>query len=214
MDKNKPTIVFCDFDGTITNIDIYDCILETHLGKNEVVQMSDNISNHITTISQHMNIICQYLGDNPINVLNYVVNKFEIHVDTTLYDLYNFCHKNGYMFKIISGNCGMFIKHLINVADNDIVSHNIEKDISGYKFVENTLINPKYKYIKRYFPKDIYNVIYIGDGISDFSVVNDCTLLFAKNGSVLEKKCIQDKICYTGFNSLNDVVNILLIYCQ
>lgn len=206
---NMQTIVLCDFDGTITNRDILDCILEKHLGKEATIKMSDDITNGITTIPQHMNIVCQYLGTNPIGVLNQVIDEYNITIDLTLYTLYEMCCDKQFTFKIISGNFMPFIYHLTHMYTNVIVSHNIVKCNDHYEFVENKIINPKYKYITQNYPKDKFNVIYIGDGISDFSVIHECKTLFAKKGSVLEQKCLDDKVTYIPFETLDDVTKIL-----
>jgi len=97
---------------------------------------------------------------------------------------------------IISGS----VKQLIEIflPNAPILAHNL-RYTDQFVIDYNESIDPKSKYINQHFPPDQYEVTYIGDGETDFSVSDHCILqnLFVKENSSLMKHCQDHKIPYT-----------------
>lgn len=204
-------IIFCDFDGTISNEDLLDKLVD-HCASPDfrimqeclILNGTKDYNNVIDLFFKKINIS---LGD-AINILN-DKNVIDVHFE----NFYNLCVERNIPFYILSSGVKKIITHYLPyIDDNLIFANNVEIDEYNnwhLKLFMNIGIN-KLNIIKGYekTPK-----IYIGDGLSDISVVDYVDLLFVKNNSYLHKFCIDNNKKHVTFNNFNDIlISIIYIY--
>ncbi len=96
----------------------------------------------------------------------------------------------------MSGGFKKAITKLLIIDARKIISHDFEYENHRVLFSCNDEIIPKGSYTRKYYPVEQFNTIFIGDGISDFSMIGQCDILFAKINYPLERKCIDENISY------------------
>lgn len=220
MAKN---IIISDFDGTITNTELASKFILDTEGKEICTQMENALNNGKITLLEFMSYVCHCIGNHikiPDELYNYVdeiIQKYEITIDNGIYQLYNNCMDQNVEFKILSGGFKEFIHYILNknnestqkIDVNKIISHNIERMETVFRFNQNKEMMTKGEYIKKYYPQTDYNIIFIGDGYSDIPAIEYCSLIFAKRDSVLEKKCSSMNVSYISFNNFSEVIQNL-----
>lgn len=194
--------IYCDFDGTITRYDLLDTLIINCLG----VEYK-NTNEH--------EILCGKLDHD--TYVEDTFKKIDINFDTALSLLIdpiepsfkNFFHKcksDGIDVYIISSGFQEFINHFLPyVPREQIFANNV--NVSGNKWEVKIWPGSKHDIIKELH--DGGDVIYIGDGISDFEMAKSADKLFVKGNSDLELYCIKEQIQHRIFNSF-DIINEFL----
>jgi HAD superfamily phosphoserine phosphatase-like hydrolase len=217
------TIIISDFDGTITNSELASKFIVDTEGKVICEQLENAINNGRITLLEFMTYVCHCIGnvikthDKLYAYIDEVVRKYNIVIDHDIYQLYQICVDKNIEFKILSGGFKEFICHILNnynsnnikIDENKIVSHSIERMETNYRFKQNKEMPNKGEYIKKYYPKSEYNIILIGDGYSDIPAIPYCSLIFTKQNSILEKKCMTENIPHISFQTFSEVIQEL-----
>jgi 2,3-diketo-5-methylthio-1-phosphopentane phosphatase len=201
-------IIISDFDGTITNKDFLDVVIENATSHDEMIRINKQLSKGEITLRQFMEFACSVFRYDDIDKL---VEKFNIVFDYSFYDLYSLCKKHNIPLYILSGGLKKVITKFLNGIEQDIIySHDI--DLETNKFVMNENVNTKGKFVRNLRLKlgGDYEIVYIGDGTSDFPVVNDVNLLFVKEHSDLEEKCRNIGKTFISFKKISDVIECLI----
>ena len=218
------TIIISDFDGTITNTDLADKFIRYFEGEEVIKQLENALNNRRIDLIEFMSYICQCITHEMKNIkynhdvyklVDILVKEYNIHVDQDIFTLRKLCQSKKIEFKILSGGFKKFILYILNqnvqpterITEDILISHDFEcLNNEYYKFKSNTEIIPKGKYIETKYPRDEYNVIFMGDGVSDFSVVQNCSLVFAKENSILAEKCLKEKISFIPFKTFDEII--------
>lgn len=206
------TIIISDFDGTITSDDFAGKILENSKETNFVKLLITAVDNGDITVIDYLKFICCMINDygcNYIELFDMIIKKYNITIDKLVYDLKSLCDEKNIPFRILSGGFKKAITYLLHVDKDIVISHDFEIVNNEVLFACNEEILPKGKYVQVHFPKDTFFIVFIGDGISDFSVVKHCNIVFAKKNSVLESKCLRDNIDHFSFDNFGDVIGKL-----
>ena len=199
-------IVFCDFDGTISNEDLLDKLIDycqsPEFRINEecfILNGNKDYNNVLDLFLKKINISFNHA----INILN-DKNVIDEHFEK----FYNLSLKKNIPFYIVSSGIKKIITHYLPYIDDKIIFAN-DVEIDEYnnwnlKLFMNIGIN-KLNIINEYekTPK-----IYIGDGLSDICIVDSVDLLFVKNNSYLHKFCIDNNKKHITFNDFNDLIEL------
>jgi 2-hydroxy-3-keto-5-methylthiopentenyl-1-phosphate phosphatase len=199
-------IVFCDFDGTISNEDLLDKLVDHCESPDFRINQECLILNGTKDYNNVLDLFLKKFNisfNNAINILN-DKNVIDKHFE----NFYNLCVKKNIPFYIVSSGIKNLITHYLPyIDDKTIFANNVEIDDYNnwqLKLFMNIGIN-KLNIINEYekTPK-----IYIGDGLSDISIVDAVDLLFVKNNSYLHKFCINNNKKHITFNDFNDLIQI------
>ncbi|KTW29412.1 hypothetical protein T552_04113 [Pneumocystis carinii B80] len=224
LDKNKQDLfVFCDFDGTIAIqdsgkilFDRYGCSPEKQEKLEEVLRRGER---SFRDISEEL---WGYLKLSLSEGIDIVVQELE--VDPGFYNFYNFCLNSSIPFWIISSGLYPLLKASLSkflgaeMAEHiKIISNDVEVNPEGIwkpiwrddtpfghdkaASIKNCIKNYSNNESKELSPV----IIFIGDGVSDFSVVNSVDILFARKGFSLEKYCLEHSIPYISYETFDDV---------
>lgn len=207
------TVICIDFDGTITNTDVLDELIIHVKGRDYLSEWINNLISKKISYPEYLHMVCEILniGTLEFGSVETFVKTRNIIIDPMFEHLQILCAKHNIPLYIISGNFKKIIQLFVNHPSENILAH--DYFICDNKIIEHydKSIDPKSAYINTYFPSDRYNVVYIGEGTSDISVVNNCSVkyMFAKKNYSLARRCDEKNYAYTPFDNLSDVVNII-----
>lgn len=192
------TLITCDFDGTITNVDVIDTILYEVIGKTDTDFLNDMHSKNIISIHPYLNKLSNISDTQLKELLEIVIAKHNIKIDPTFLQFALWCTANSIELYILSHGIKKVINHFIKTFDEkNIFAH----DLINGQVVYNEQIIPKNNFVKNIQKR----LIHIGDGNSDFSMIGKCDILFAKHASTLETKCIYDNAKYVPYETFDDI---------
>jgi 2-hydroxy-3-keto-5-methylthiopentenyl-1-phosphate phosphatase len=203
-----------DFDGTITNIDTVEYLLEQFangdwrryddLYERGEISLEECLRQQYRMIKEPKQKLVRTIDD---------VATFRIGFD----DLLAFSEKKGDSFTIVSAGLDFIIGHLLsrkNVQDRITVlaprskptSRGIVLDFSGLPHGNSS--NFKCNLVESMEAKGA-TVAYIGDGFSDFEAIREADVRFAIKGSRLAQQCKNDDIACHEIVSLREVIGFL-----
>lgn len=212
--------IFTDFDGTISNSDVwisaFDSFIEDKTQRDELINRYNNYEISNRKVNQ---------GDLDL-VKNFSFDRFNknldnVLIDKTFHDFYNYCKKNDYDLTILSEGLDYYIDYILKRENLDIkfFSNKLKfSDTDGklrllceFPFGDencnwcgvskrNILINNT----------DEFNgevSVFIGDGESDACAVFYADIVFAKKK--LASFCHKNNITYFEFFTFADVIKKL-----
>jgi HAD superfamily phosphoserine phosphatase-like hydrolase len=197
-------MIYSDFDGTITKMDLLDKIIIDLYTYEKYKKGEDMLIDKSITYEK-------YLKDT-FNGIEYDMNKINMSdIDDYFHKFYVWIKENNIEFYIISSGFKKIIEHMLPYVDNTIIYAN-DIIINNNKW-ETVLFDgdksiSKNKIIQM-LNTDNCKSIYIGDGLTDFEVIGNVDILYCKNNSLLHNKCISKGCEYKVFNTFNDILNDL-----
>ncbi len=212
MINSHNLIIFCDFDGTVSPIDISDELFKKYGDFN--LYQSKLRSGEIT-ITDYWHKLCDYLNEEAsIDDIAHFIEQFEI--DNYFINFVDFCRKYNIELIILSDGFIEYIKPFFNKFG----LNNIK--IFANKMKYNPKLSPIFPFAsesckcncascKRNIiltdssPESI--IVYVGDGYSDYCAVNHSDIIFAKKN--LLTYCNENKIPHYPYKSFFDILNIL-----
>ena len=204
-------IIFSDFDGTITKIDTLDKII-TDVYSFEYYKFLEQ------SLIENKLDYNNYLYDTFNNIKYNLTNLTSDIVDEYFFSFYNWTINSNINFYIISSGFKKIISTLLPYVNKNIIyANNIEikkkkwyvklyDNINKISINKNAIINK----LKNEFLDEQVKTIYIGDGLSDFTVIDNVDIIFCKENSLFHKKCIEKNIKFYTFNTFNDIYKICI----
>jgi len=205
--------IFCDFDGTITEVDTTDAILEAFalpeyrdwelLWEQGLITGRECMERQTRLINAHpqtLRLFCKHLP-----------------VDVGIYELENACLRTGSSLMIVSDGIDLSMDAVLKTCGLGHIPHcsnRLRWDSGRRPFLTFPFGNPncrggcgvcKCKILdetRRDTP-----AVYIGDGLSDSCVVHRADRVFAKNR--LREYCLQNEISHEPFAKLSEVARAL-----
>jgi len=215
----KKTIVQCDFDGTITDKDVSFLLLNHFADGNWRQLLEDYRGGKITVGAFNREAFAMIKADKQ-TLRDFIFANKEVEIRTGFNELLGYCSKKGFKFVIVSNGLDFYIEAVLRDIDMD----SIEIYAAQTQFTSDGLkvkyTGPDGRQLKDNF-KDAYTelflgrgyrVVYIGNGISDFSPAKQAHHIFAT--SDLLTYCKEENLSCTPFDGLNDVVRGLELLPQ
>lgn len=212
----KRPVIFCDFDGTITESDNIVAIMK-HFDPPGWQDIVKRILDHTMSIREGVGRMFELLpASRADEVVRFVVDNADIRAGFP--ELLRYCKDNNVEFLVTSGGIDFFVHPLL--APFQIPRENIfcnGSDCAGERI---RILWPhtcdddcdadcgmcKTTIIRRY-PPDRYYRILIGDSVTDFEGAKLADLVFAR--SILEQKCRELGIPFVPYETFHDVVRHL-----
>jgi 2-hydroxy-3-keto-5-methylthiopentenyl-1-phosphate phosphatase len=202
--------VLADFDGTLTNVNV----LETLYWKfgapscQEVVKRWDR--GEISTMDEIYTCFSTFNATR-VEMEDALRN---IRVDPAIHQFLFFCRERGYPFAIVSDGLRWYIEFILKdngIPNVTIYANEIEFVKNGFKFSFPWYdgLSPlrgvsKAKVVQSFQMKD-YQVVFIGDGLSDTDAIHAADIVYARDGLLEYARLIG--IVAKEFNGLSDIVN-------
>lgn len=211
----KKWIVFCDFDGTITEKDMIITIMEEfgRPGWNAVVD--DIVSGRISIQDGVGQIFAQIPSREKEKMVEYALQVAKIRPGFA--EFLQFCQKENIDFLVTSGGIDFFLKPILSpyLSEESIFCNNA--DFSGrtirilwpHGCDESCdggcgLCKPA---IMRQYPAELYHRIVIGDSVSDWKSAQLADHVFAR--SLLLERSKEFGLPHTSFSTFFDVTETM-----
>ena len=206
--------VQCDFDGTITEEDVSFLILDTFVGDIWREMLTEYMEGRIPVGAFNKKVFAMVKADKQTQ-LDVIFNSDRVKIRPGLKELIDYCSHQDYRFIIISNGLTFYIDALLE----SLGLKNVEVFAATNEFRPDGMIASyigpdgqemeagfKESYTKLLI-KDGYQVVYVGNGVSDIYPSRLAVKVFA-TGDLLHK-CEEEKLAYTPFDDLHDVVRRL-----
>lgn len=206
---NKKRIFLIDFDRTISNEDSTDVLLETHNPEFKKDLRKRYKAGKVT--------IRQFIKEG-LSSLNITKDEYiktlqeEVTIDESFKDFV----KSGLEFRIVSAGSrlnvqGSLLGYGIDLPDEKIISNDLK--FNGNKItVENPFLDKEKIYgvdkkeAVEKFKKQGYEVIYIGDGPSDYRAMEVTDFVLVRKGTRAVKFCSENGINFREFESFSEIL--------
>ena len=210
----KENLLLVDFDGTINLSDLALHVVK-EFGSDKWKYYEDLFNQR--KLSLEDTVIAQYslIKTPPDEICKYIDDKIEIR--NNFIDFVNYCIKSEIQIKVVSGGIDFVIKYVLEKLGFhnhiEIFSINTEYQKGSLNPIRPSLhhtdsIDFKHDLV-RYFKAINYNVIYIGDGSSDYGAVMEADEIFCVSDSILSKYCKEQDLEFTEFTDFKEIVDSL-----
>jgi 2-hydroxy-3-keto-5-methylthiopentenyl-1-phosphate phosphatase len=215
--KEKQKIaVLCDFDGTIVDVDTGELVLKK-FGEGDWQSLDVKLEREEILLEQ-----CLTTQYGMVNALREEILKMldreKMIIRPNFVRLVEYCKKNDYEFVISTGGIDFCIEHVLKINGLDGVALKIHsgKTVSTDKGIliqfpklsKEKSINFKEDLVNHYHDLN-YEVVYIGDGSSDYEPAKKANIVFSVEKSKLSKMCAERKISHFDFKDFQEVIEKL-----
>lgn len=217
------TIVFTDWDGTVTLQDSNDYLTDNlGFGLKERLVINDKILDGSENFRDGFKLMLDSVKTPFPDCID--ILKKNILLDGGFKQFYEWCELKNITVVVVSSGMKPIIHALLlkmlgeeAVRNIEIISNDVKIDSKTnewdivYRNPESPFGHDKSKSIRQWLkdhntPKD-ETLFYCGDGVSDLSAAKETDLLFAKHGKDLITYCKNEKIPYTEFNDFTDILS-------
>ena len=208
---SKKRIFLIDFDRTITNEDSTDVLLETHNPEFKKDLRKRYKAGKVT--------IRQFIKEG-LSSLNITKDEYikTLQKKVTIDESFKDFVKSGMEFRIVSAGSrlnvqGSLLGYGIDLPDEKVISNDLKFD--GNKItVENPFLDKEKIYgvdkkeAVEKFKKQGYEVIYVGDGPSDYRAMEVADFVLVRKGTRAVKFCSENGINFREFESFSEILKI------
>lgn len=208
----KQAIVVCDFDGTITKEDSINGFLGKFADKKWLEVEDEWVNGRISTCDA-MTSQFGMIENMTEEKLNEYFNSVEL--DDYFKEFCKVCKEKDIDIAVVSDGLKLFIDKIfeINKIENLPVYSNKAEFVNNKFQIEfphkiddckNKSGTCKCKFVQD-FKKDYNEIIYVGDGVSDYCVADKADVLFAKKRLMLY--CKKEKIPFIEYDNFRKVID-------
>lgn len=216
MTSHKKTVIFCDFDGTITITDNIVAIMKHFQPEGYDVIMEETINQNIS-LREGVGAMFALMPSNlKENIVNFVLDYAGIREG--FQDFLDYLHHSNIEFNVTSGGMDFFIDPLLKpfgIPEDHIYCNSA--DFTGEHIVI-TWPNPCQPpcengcgmcktTVMRQYPEDSYFRILIGDSLTDFEGAKIADLVYSR--SWLTTKCEELGVAHVPYETFHDILNDL-----
>ncbi|MGG1660614.1 2-hydroxy-3-keto-5-methylthiopentenyl-1-phosphate phosphatase [Brevibacillus sp. NRS-1366] len=218
---SKKLVLFCDFDGTITEKDNIVAIVRK-FAPPEWEALTEQILSQKISVQEGVGKLFQLLPSSlRQEIVDYIVNEATIRPGFP--EFVSFCRKEGIELLITSGGIDFFVEPILSPFDlSGVPIYCNGSDFSGERI---TITWPhscddhctngcgmcKTTIIRRYDPASHYRVV-IGDSITDLAGAKIADFVIAR--SFLAQKSEELQLPHQTFATFHDVIAILQVLKQ
>ena len=193
-------VIFCDFDGTITNLDTI-VFLTENAGADPALreQTLPKIVAGEWTVYEAIEMQMKNLHLSWQEAVSLLTSK--VHIDPSFEDFVKWAHGHQIPVKIVSSGMLPIIDLFIGHLNLEIYAHPVQVRRKGWRYTpdpEKMKVAVLQKARKDYKP-----LIYVGDGTSDVCALPFTDLVFAKR--YLAEYCKEYEIPYFYFDNFTEV---------
>ncbi|WP_294826085.1 MtnX-like HAD-IB family phosphatase [Gilliamella sp. G0441] len=211
--QHQTPIVLCDFDGTISVKDVTDTLL-SHFGQDGCDELEELWVNGKIGSQECMSKQIA-LMDASLDELNHVLSQIEI--DSTFKSFIDYTEQNNIPVHIVSDGLDYAIQFVLKrhgithipIYANKLMHDNGRSWRLEFPYANKDCIkqsgNCKCNHVKKqqFFPQ----ILYVGDGTSDYCVSHNVDFVFAKDKLI--QYCETNKIEHCAIQSFADVTTAL-----
>ncbi|USG66726.1 2-hydroxy-3-keto-5-methylthiopentenyl-1-phosphate phosphatase [Brevibacillus ruminantium] len=212
---SKQLVLFCDFDGTITEKDNIVAIMRRYAPP-EREELIEQILTQKVSIQEGVGALFQLLpSELKQEIIDFIVAEATIRPGFA--EFVHFCREQGIELLITSGGIDFFVEPILAPYELDVPIYCNGSDFSGPRITitwphscdeqcQNRCGMCKTTIIRRYDPEHYYRIV-IGDSITDLAGAKIADFVIAR--SLLEQKSEELGLPYRPFSTFHDVIAIL-----
>ncbi len=201
----------CDFDGTITEEDVSFLLLDTYVGSQWREYLKEYTAGKIPVGAFNKKAFGMMKADRQ-TMTDLVLNSERVKIRAGFREMLDFCSQRGYKTVIVSNGLIFYIEAILEKLGVDgLEVYAAENEFSpdgmtvSYVGPDGTEMEVGYKEAyTELLQKRGYDVIYIGNGVSDIFSSRRAIKVFA-TGDLLVK-CREENLACTPFNDFHDVL--------
>ncbi len=209
--KNK-TLVQCDFDGTVTYKDVSFLLLDAFVGF-EWRDYLDQYQEGKISVGEFSRKSFGMVKASRQQMLGFIKNR--VRIRPGFKQFVQFCRSKDFRLVIVSNGLGFYIDDILkNLGQVDTEYHAAETVFNPeglqvrYVSPESKTIDTDFKLsFMEKFLNEGYEVVYIGDGNSDFVPAQKCHHIFAT--SSLLRRCKYHDLACTPFSDFFDIIKVM-----
>jgi 2-hydroxy-3-keto-5-methylthiopentenyl-1-phosphate phosphatase len=205
----KKYLVQCDFDNTVTVEDASFIILDT-FARGDWQKINAEYEAGEISVGRFNEAAVSLMRATKQEMLDAI--KDRVSVRPGFSEFADFCRKRAIRLVIVSNGFDIYIEHFLKkLGLGGVEYHAASLNFNGGGKVTTAYIGPdgqsvddgfKEAFLDR-FQCQGYEVIYIGDGSSDYRPAQKCRLVFARD--TLQQKCESAGIFFHTFNDFHDL---------
>lgn len=211
----KPLVLFCDFDGTITEKDNIVAIMR-RFAPPEREELIEQILTQKVSIREGVGALFKLIpSEKKQEIIDYIVKEATIRPGFA--EFVRFCREEGIELLITSGGIDFFVEPILAPFALDVPIYCNGSDFSGPRITitwphacdehcDNNCGMCKTAIIRRYDPERYYRVV-IGDSITDLAGAKIADFVIAR--SLLAQKREELGLPFKSFATFHDVIAIL-----
>lgn len=212
-EKNRTTLLLCDFDGTVSPRDMGYGILNRFSVPEEWERINRDYKNDHIGSQEAYRRVAQHLKATREEMLRYVLETGEL--DPHFEEVYRFCHDRGHDVIIVSDGLDFYIEAILGkygLGGIDWYANRVVfQDNGGLSFEFphrnedcDRCGNCKLSILRR-MKKEYREIVYVGDGSSDLCPAQDADIIFARDLLYSEYRA-RGKECFY-YNDFSDIYN-------
>jgi HAD superfamily phosphoserine phosphatase-like hydrolase len=204
--------IFVDYDGTITDRDTFDVLVEAFAGPHVWAQTERELDEGGASIRDVLQRQAGYVTGDYDNVRS--ILRREIAVDATFAQFAREVVACGAALTVVSSGIEPIIRERLDDAgarDVAIVANGLEPDPSGWKIVyrDGSPNGTDKSALVRAARARGRRTAFVGDGRSDFAAAELADVRFAKRGRLLEGYLRERGLAYAPFSSFAEIGALL-----
>lgn len=200
-----------DFDSTITEEDVSFFLLDHYAGDAWRVHLKEYTGGKITVAEFNRRVFSMVKAGRE-DMTDLVLSSDRVKVRPGFRELIDFCRVKGLRVVIVSNGLDFYIRAILNIlglqgievhaAESEFFPDGIKVRYIGPEGLE---VESGFKEAyTRQLVKEGYDVVYVGDGSSDFLPCQEARYVFA-TGSLL-KRCREKDVEYVPFTDFFEVI--------
>jgi 2-hydroxy-3-keto-5-methylthiopentenyl-1-phosphate phosphatase len=203
--------VQCDFDGTITEEDVSFLLLDTYAGSKWRELWQDYMAGRIPVGTFNKKVFAMVKADRQ-TMTDLVLKSDRVKIRPGFNEMLKYCSRKGFEFIIVSNGLTFYIEAILeNLGINGVEVFAAQNQFSPegmlveYIGPDGTSMEDGFKEAyTQLLTKRGYNVVYLGNGVSDIYPARRASKVFA-TGDLLQR-CRDEKLKCIPFNDFHDVV--------
>ncbi|WP_029098304.1 2-hydroxy-3-keto-5-methylthiopentenyl-1-phosphate phosphatase [Brevibacillus thermoruber] len=212
---SKPLVLFCDFDGTITEKDNIVAIMR-RFAPPEWEALTEKILSQQVSVREGVGRLFQLLPSSlKQEIVDFIVGEAAIRPGFA--EFVRFCRDEGIELLITSGGIDFFVEPILAPFELNVPIYCNGSDFSGERITitwphrcdehcDNDCGMCKTTIIRRYDPDRHFRVV-IGDSVTDLAGAKIADFVIAR--SLLAQKCAELGLPHRTFATFHDVIAIL-----
>jgi 2-hydroxy-3-keto-5-methylthiopentenyl-1-phosphate phosphatase len=212
MDDTSKILIQCDFDGTITEEDVSVALLDVHVGDSWRRLLEEYREGRLSVGAFNSRAFAM-IKDDKDTLLGTVWERAKIRAG--FHEFVDYCIARGFRLVTVSNGLDFYIEAILRriglgkleffASQTSFHPEGLEVEYTG---PDGSSLNDGFKeaYVT-FFLRRGYQVVYIGDGLSDMSPASKCHHVFA-TGDLLAR-CREMNLVCTPFTDFHDVIKSL-----